>query len=218
MRAASAPSPGEPDVPGIVGRWRRWDGPARTEADDARVSDVKLVARCRAGDQSAWETLVDRYSTYVHSIVMRQFRLSPADAEDVFQETFARLYLRIDRLRDAIALQAWIGRTTRNLAVDRIRAGRRLFALERADGTTIDVAGTDEYANIDQAMDLRRALDDLGEPCRDLLRRFFLDDQSYAVISAALGIPSGTVASRISRCLQRLQPAMEPWRRPGQAR
>ena len=177
---------------------------------DARVGeepDASLVVRCRDGDQAAWDALVDRYSAYVHSIVVRQFRLGHADAEDVFQETFARLFLKLDQLRDATALQAWIGRTTRNLAVDRIRADRRSLPTEDLDA--VAVAGDDQFARLEQAMDVRRALDDLGEPCREVLHRFFLEDQSYADISAALNAPIGTVASRISRCLDRLEPVLQ---------
>src|SRR4029078_6050144 len=58
------------------------------------ASDAELVSRCRAGDQAAWEALVDRYGRYVHAIVARVYRLDPHDAEDVFQEVFARVFER----------------------------------------------------------------------------------------------------------------------------
>ncbi len=66
----------------------------------------------------------------------------------------------------------------------------------------------DAFARLDQAMDVRRALDELGEPCREVLRRYYLDDQSYAEISAALDLPMGTLSSRIARCLARLGPVL----------
>ena len=70
------------------------------------ASDSELVARCRAGDHDAWTLLVDRYARYVHAIVTRVFRVPPADAEDVFQEVFARIFERLGTLRDDDALQA----------------------------------------------------------------------------------------------------------------
>lgn len=176
----------------------------RLEQNRSLIGDAELVVRCRGGDQAAWEMLVDRYSTYVHSLVVRGYRLSSADAEDVFQETFTRLYVGLDRLRDGVALQAWLGRTARNLAVDRIRADRRRVLTGNLDETLPETG--DRLAQIEQALDVRRALEELGEPCGDVLRRFFLEDQSYATIAEALNAPIGTVASRISRCLTRLAP------------
>jgi RNA polymerase sigma-70 factor (ECF subfamily) len=82
------------------------------------ASDAELVARCRAGDQVAWEALVDRYARYVHAIVARVYRLEGHDAEDVFQEVFARVFERLDTLRDGDALRPWIAQTARNCAVD----------------------------------------------------------------------------------------------------
>src|SRR6476469_9807368 len=64
------------------------------------LSDSQLVARCRSGDQQAWAELVDRFSRYVYAISVQGFRLSEADAEDVFQEVFARAYEHLDKLRD----------------------------------------------------------------------------------------------------------------------
>ncbi|TML30473.1 MAG: hypothetical protein E6G26_00610, partial [Actinobacteria bacterium] len=62
------------------------------------LSDSQLVARCRAGDQAAWSELVERFSRYVYAIAVQAFRLPEADAEDVFQEVFARAYQHLDKL------------------------------------------------------------------------------------------------------------------------
>src|SRR3954468_16852081 len=69
------------------------------------LSDSQLVARCRAGDQQAWAELVERFSRYVYAIAVQAFRLSDADAEDVFQEVFARAYQHLDKLRDDAAVR-----------------------------------------------------------------------------------------------------------------
>ena len=60
-------------------------------------------------------------------------------------------------------------------------------------------------ARLDQALSVRGALSSLSEECQETLDRFFARDQSYRTISEALGIPQGTVASRISRCLVKLR-------------
>ena len=85
------------------------------------ASDAELVARCRAGDETEWHAVVDRYARYVHAIVTRVYRLPPDDAEDVFQEVFARVFERLDTLRDGDALRPWIAvRTIPDRAESRI--------------------------------------------------------------------------------------------------
>ena len=56
---------------------------------------------------------------------------------------------------------------------------------------------------------MRECLDAVGEPCKDILDRFFCRDESYATIGAALDLPAGTIASRISRCLGKLKAELE---------
>jgi len=68
------------------------------------VPAAQLVARCRAGDEGAWAELVERFSRYVYAIATQGFRLRDHDAEDVFQEVFAKVYERLDSLRSDEAL------------------------------------------------------------------------------------------------------------------
>jgi RNA polymerase sigma factor (sigma-70 family) len=169
------------------------------------IADAEVVRRCLAGEQQAWAELVDRYDRYVYAICVRAYRLSEHDAEDIFQETFARVYEHLRRLRDPAALRPWIGQTTRRLCLDRLRAAGR-EAPEAAEP-----GGTDEtIARLDEALAVRQALARLPEHCREVLDRFFCRDQSYREIGDALAIPAGTIASRISRCLARLKEALRP--------
>jgi len=164
------------------------------------ASDAQLVARCRAGDQEAWVVLVDRYARYVHAIVVRVYRLDSHDAEDVFQEGFARAFERLDTLRDGDALRPWIAQTARNCAVDTLRrSGREL----PVDEVPEDV--DDGVARLDEALTVHAALDRLSAECHEILDRFFCRDESYRTIGEELGIPAGTIASRISRCLGKLR-------------
>ena len=165
-----------------------------------------LVARCREGDSGAWEALVDRFSRYVYAITLRAFSLSSHDAEDVFQEVFARTYEQLDKLKDDEAIQPWIAQTTRRLAIDKLRAAQREHPAE----PDTDRGGPDEsLARIDEALDVHRALDALPDHCQEILDRFFAQDQSYRAIGEELDLPAGTIASRISRCLGKLREQLE---------
>ena len=100
------------------------DAPTTFETVD-HPTDAQLVARCRAGDQTAWRELVERFSRYVYAISVQGFRLPEHDADDVFQEVFTRAYTHLDRLRDDTALRPWIAQLTRNLCLDRLRDSSR---------------------------------------------------------------------------------------------
>ena len=169
------------------------------------LSDEHLVARCRGGDSEAWAVLVERFSRYVYAICVRGFRLPPHDAEDVFQEVFAKTHERLGRLRDDGAIRPWIGQLTRRCCIDRLRSVR-----DEVEGPDVDVADpSDTLSDVEQAFDVQQALQALGEPCHDLLDRFFARDQSYRTIGAELDLPAGTIASRISRCLEKLKLQLE---------
>ena len=147
------------------------------------LTDAELVQRCRAGDQDAWNGLVDRFSRYVYAIATQGFRLSQADAEDVFQEVFTRVYTRLDTLAASGRMQP----------VPEIEPDNRERSLEE----------------LDDAFAVRDALGELSESCQEMLDRFFARDESYRTISRDLDLPSGTIASRISRCLRRLREELE---------
>jgi RNA polymerase sigma factor (sigma-70 family) len=171
------------------------------------ATDAQLVSRCRSGDQAAWNELVERFSRYVFAICVQAFRLSSADAEDVFQEVFARVYQHLDRLRSDDSIRPWIAQLTRRLCIDRLRSSGREGPAELAD---LDLGGVDEaLAGLDDALTVRASLDAVGDPCREILDRFFCRDESYKAIGEALELPAGTIASRISRCLGKLRSELE---------
>jgi RNA polymerase sigma-70 factor (ECF subfamily) len=181
----------------------------------AAISDRELVARCRAGDQQAWAELVERFSRYVYAISVQAFQLPESDAEDVFQEVFARAYQHLDKLRDDSAVRPWLGQLTRRLCIDRLRAAarERPAAEEELDTAVAD----DTLGMLDEALAVHEALAATPEHCREILDRFFARDESYRTIGEALDLPAGTIASRISRCLGRLRQLLEGRSGPGTA-
>ena len=169
-------------------------------------TDAQLVSRCRDGDPAAWNEFVERFSRYVYAICGRGFRLAQQDAEDVFQEVFARAYERLPELRSDDAVRPWLAQLTRRLCIDKLR----LLARDTPSDTEPDEREVDDLlASLDDAMTVRAALDKVGDPCREILDRFFCRDESYKSIGDALDLPAGTIASRISRCLGKLREQME---------
>jgi len=168
-------------------------------------TDAQLVSRCRAGDPDAWNEFVERFSRYVYAICGRGFRLAQHDAEDVFQEVFARAYERLPELRSDDVVRPWLAQLTRRLCIDRLRLNARDTPSEEPDEQETE----DVLAQLDEAMAVRAALDKVGDPCREILDRFFCRDESYRTIGESLQIPAGTIASRISRCLEKVRSELD---------
>jgi RNA polymerase sigma factor (sigma-70 family) len=168
-------------------------------------TDAALVARCRAGDDAAWAALVDRFARYVYAICTQGFRLAEHDAEDVFQDVFAKAYEQLSKLRDDAAVRPWLAQLTRRQCIDRFRETRRETPAEELEPDGVD----DVLDQLDEALAVRQGLARIGEPCGEMLDRFFARDQSYRTIGEELDLPAGTIASRISRCLEKLRAAME---------
>jgi RNA polymerase sigma factor (sigma-70 family) len=139
----------------------------------------------------------------VYAICIQGYRLREHDAEDVFQEVFTRVYERLDSLRNDAAVRPWIAQLTRRLCLDKLTQVSREEPVEEPN------VQNEVLDDVDEAFAVREALQELSEPCREVLDRFFARDESYRNIGDALDIPAGTIASRISRCLVKLRTELE---------
>ena len=113
---------------------------------------------------------------------------------------FTRIYTRLDSLRDDSALRPWIAQLTRRRCLDALASKGR-------ETSTEEVVAPEEsadLADVEEAFAVREALARLSDTCQDILDRFFARDQSYKTIADELEIPSGTIASRIARCLGKI--------------
>src|SRR5438132_227399 len=110
-------------------------------------------------------------------------------------------------LRVFAAVRPWLAQLTRRLCIDRLRAASRERPVAEEDLAATD--GEETLAVLDEALTVREALAAAPEHCREVLDRFFARDESYKTIGEALDLPSGTIASRISRCLGRLRELLE---------
>ena len=149
--------------------------------------------------------LVEHYSRYVYAILSPGYQIGQEEAEDIFQEVFARAYEHLDRLRDDDAIKPWLVQTTRRLCIDHVRKRR----LEDANELEETAAPEEVLEHLDEALFVREALEQLSPECEEILDRFFARDESYRTISDALELPGGTVAGRISCCLRRLREELE---------
>lgn len=171
-----------------------------------------LVPAAREGDHHAWDAIVDRFLPLVCSIV-RRYRLSEADGDDVSQTVWLRLVEHLDALREPDALPGWIRTTTRNECLRVLAARGRVRPVDPQDGVGLeDGAGPvgpeldAELLAAERRQALRDALAELPAGRRELLLLLLTDPPlAYEEISARLGIPIGSIGPTRARALDQLR-------------
>lgn len=180
--------------------------------DDVTVTD--LVHAATGGDQEAWNDLVERYAPLVWSVI-RSYRLSGQDAEDISQTLWLRLVEHLGGLREPAALPGWIATTTRNLCFQLMKGSRRTIPTDMsADPTMATQADTVEFdkdlIRNERHQALLQAFAELPEVQRKLLMLLVADPPlSYTEISRRLGIPKGSIGPIRGRALRKLRECHE---------
>ena len=137
---------------------------------------------------------------------------NPADAEDVAQEAFLRAYQRVTALREAEKFRAWINRIAFRLALNRKRGYWRRLARDNAwhvseTRTAVDGSGdAEKHVMLDR---LRREIERLPSKLRCTLQLSLVEEMDAADVGAILGIPAGTVRSRVHAARKLLLEAMQ---------
>ena len=183
-------------------------------------ADEQLVQRCRKGDRAALEELLNRYQdrlmAFIYSVV-RDYHL----AEDIFQETFLRVYRGARRFRSGASFKTWLYTIAANLCRDALRKSRRRPEVSLDAGLVrggndqtsrlADLIPGSEPGPRDQAgareleAILKGELSGLSEEHRQVIVLSRLNGLKYREIAEVLGIPSGTVRSRLHYALEQLR-------------
>ena len=169
-----------------------------------------LVRAAQGGDPSAFSELVRRYQRAVYRVAYALTR-NPDDADDLAQETFVRAYQAIGRFRVGEPLYPWLARIATNLAFSLFRRRRRrpetplepLVEAGRQWGVEDDPAGRVEQD--ERTRHMEAAFAELKPEHQTILALRVVDEQSYEAIAATLGVPVGTVMSRLSRARAELK-------------
>ncbi|GGL04066.1 RNA polymerase sigma factor [Mangrovihabitans endophyticus] len=159
--------------------------------------------------EEAWNELVRRFSGLV-AFVIRHYRLSPTDTQDVSQLVWLRLVEHLGRLRDPHALPGWLATTTRHECERYLRVNGRSVAV---DPLTLGADQTDDASSVDDVLlaaerrqVLLDALSSLAPQHRELLLMLSADPPyAYAEISRILGMPIGSIGPTRSRVLDKLR-------------
>lgn len=166
-----------------------------------------LATRSSEGDAEAFDELVRSTHRLAYQLALRLLG-SAQDVDDVLQDVYLRVWQGLPGLRDRSVVLSWICRIVRNVAADRIRQHKRERRQvdHRAElATLLEQTATDEpdpetqTANAEQRVAIAAAVGSLRDKHRIVLLLREVDGMSYEQISEALGIPIGTVESRLYR-------------------
>ncbi len=181
--------------------------------------EQQLVSAALDGDRAALGELCDRIKRPLFNLCMSHLR-NEAEAMDAVQDTFLKAFTRLDLFRRDSNFRAWVFRIGANVCIDRIRRRRtraadelddRMSAEQLAEGELPSVSSwgraspLQEHARAQLAERLSRALDTLPETHRQCVLLADVHGYSYQEIADELGIPKGTVLSRMFYARKRLQ-------------
>jgi len=170
--------------------------------------EYNLVSRCLKGDDTAWEELVRVHTRHVYALCYR-FTGSGAEAQDLSQEVFLRVFRTLKSFRSAEgSFGTWLSRVTRNLLIDHYRRTRQervtdsieeqLPTLEQSEEASMPRPDR-SLAGREASEILQAALLKLSPELREAVILRDLQEMEYREIAEALEIPEGTVKSRINR-------------------
>ena len=177
--------------------------------------DAELVRRAVAGDRGAYEELVTRYQGHVYGLAYSLVG-DWAEAQDIAQETFIRVYANLEQLRDPARFAPWLRRVTFSVTMNWLRAYRPQ-AFEQLDGRVdLDRLEIPDFrpgpAEVAEKRELARAVmsavASLPSEYRVPLTMFHLDGLSYRKVADFLDIPLGTAKSLIHRARERLRESL----------
>jgi RNA polymerase sigma-70 factor, ECF subfamily len=189
---------------------------------DNPSSDAELLALARTGDDRAFGVLVDRYEGAVAATAVGM--LGPGDdADDVGQETFIRFHRSLHNFRGESSLKTYLVHIAMNLSINALRSRRRsVLRFVSRDEHEIDLpeprVGPEGEVDAGELQALvRAAVGRLNEKHRAVVVLRLFHDYSTRETAQTLGVPEGTVLSRLSRAMKELETHLAPYVRRGAA-
>lgn len=187
-------------------RWKRQPGSLNKllstnirSSERKELDDAAAIRSCRSGDANAFRYLVERYQNQAmaHAVAILG---NPTDAEDALQEAFLDAYRALDRFDEGRSFYSWFYTILRN------RCWKLLGSRNRPDraAENVEILAA-SGGNLDQTLALGEALARLQVESREILTLRHLDGLSYEELSVRLGIPIGTVMSRLFYARKQLQ-------------
>ena len=168
-------------------------------------SELGLIQRSLNQDMEAWAQIMTNYKRAVFGIAYGLLR-NAADAEDTAQEAFIRAYEKLHTYNLKLKFSTWLFTVTANLCKNKLRRARFMMPLEQVQRVEDEGASPADVVAQDQLQQtVRQALNRLRFDYRAPLMLRFYADMDYKDIAQVLGVPEGTVKTRLHRAKQELK-------------
>jgi RNA polymerase sigma-70 factor (ECF subfamily) len=165
----------------------------------AEPRDEELVRRAVGGEISAFGVLVERHERRVYNLALRMTG-SEDDARDATQDAFLTALRKLSSFRGDAAFTTWLHRVTVNACYDLLRRRARSPVLDHDEGSGPEPAASPDLADdVDLSVDVRRALMEVPEDYRVVMLLRDVHDLPYEEVASIVGVPVGTVKSRLHR-------------------
>lgn len=178
------------------------------------MTENDLIQKCKKGNREAFNILFSRYQSQVINTAYGMLS-DTEDAYDAAQEVFIRVYRNIESFKEQSSFTTWLYRITMNVCSDILRKRQKnsdIISLNSFTEDNKDFDIKDDSPGVEESMELserqaavREAINELKEEHRAVIVLCDIEGMSYEEISATLGIPRGTVKSRINRARNALK-------------
>ncbi len=166
------------------------------------LSEPELIERCRKGDRASQKALYDRYCKKMMVVCLR-YSKSTAEAEDMLQEGFIRVFQGLDSFRHESKLETWMTRIMVNTALNHQR--KKLYLYPMVDVEKTNLVETEMSLVGLQLQQLLEMIQSLPQGCQVIFNLFAIEGYSHQEIAEQLGISEGTSKSQYARARKLLQ-------------
>ncbi|MBZ5508752.1 MAG: RNA polymerase sigma factor [Acidobacteriia bacterium] len=176
---------------------------------DTAAEDERLVQECLAGDERAWNTLIDKYKRLIYSVPVK-YGFSPDDAGDIFQNVCIDLFTNLSKLRKIESLRSWLITVATHKCFHWKKQQKNdveLDAMEQEMAEELAAAPVVVMQEVQEEQAVRDAIDRLTPRCAELVKLLFYEQPPvpYSEVAQKLGLATGSIGFIRGRCLNRLQ-------------
>jgi RNA polymerase sigma factor (sigma-70 family) len=164
--------------------------------------NLAIIERCKSGDRTAFQELYGLYAKAMFNISLRILN-NRSEAEEVLQDSFLKVFSKIDTYDKAFAFGAWLKRIVINGSLDVLKKKKVNFvALDEARYDQDE--GAEEDDSVYETEILKKCISELPDGFRTVLTLFVFEEQSHKEIAALLNISEGTSKSQYNRAKKKL--------------
>lgn len=185
--------------------------PVERKAEDSADADAALMALAARGDTGAFAALVEKYRNPLLNFFLAK-GVNHSDGEDLAQKTFLKLWNSRERYVRSAKFTTFLYTVANNVRLDSVRSAVRRRRLEDELTREAELPREEPQAAPAEGEDVRRAVAQLSPALREVVELAVFLDRPYADVSEALGIPVGTVKSRMFNALRKLKEILDEQR------